>query len=52
MLFSLATGIIYFTFAVTGLSLSFGLAILIIGVPFFLTFIGMTRVISLGEGRL
>ena len=52
MLFSLATGIIYFTFAVTGLSLSLGLAILIIGVPFFLTFIGMTRVMSLGEGRL
>lgn len=52
MLLSLATGIVYFTFAVTGLSLSVGLAILIIGVPFFLTFIGISRVISLGEGRL
>ncbi len=52
MLLSIATGIIYFTFAVTGLSLSAGLAILIIGVPFFLTFIGIARVISLGEGRL
>ena len=52
MLLSLATGIIYFTFAVTGLSLSAGLAILIIGVPFFLAFIGISRVISLGEGRL
>jgi uncharacterized membrane protein len=52
MLLTLATGIVYFTFAVTGLSLSIGLAILIIGVPFFLAFIGMARVISLGEGRL
>lgn len=52
MLLSLVTGIVYFTFAVTGLALSFGLAILIVGFPFFLAFIGMTRVISLGEGRL
>src|SRR6185295_19264957 len=52
MLLSLVTGFVYFTFAVTGLALSFGLAILIVGFPFFLAFIGMTRVISLGEGRL
>jgi uncharacterized membrane protein len=52
MLLSLATGIIYFTFAVTGLSLSFGFAVLIIGIPFFLVFIGLTRVVSLAEGRL
>lgn len=52
MLLSLATGIVYFTIVVTGLSLSFGFAILIIGVPFFLAFIGITRVIALGEGRL
>lgn len=52
MMLSLVTGVVYFTFAVTGLSLSAGLAILIIGVPFFLTFIGISRVISLGEGRL
>jgi hypothetical protein len=52
MLLSLATGIVYFTVTVTGLSLSFGLAVLIIGIPFFLAFIGITRVISLGEGRL
>jgi uncharacterized membrane protein len=52
MLLSLATGIVYFTFVVTGLSTSFGLAILIIGLPFFLVFIGMARVMSLGEGRL
>jgi uncharacterized membrane protein len=52
MLLTLATGIVYFTLVVAGLSLSAGLAILIIGVPFFLAFIGITRVISLGEGRL
>jgi uncharacterized membrane protein len=52
MLLSLATGIVYFTFVVTGLSLSAGLAILIIGVPFFLAFIGVARVIALGEGRV
>jgi len=52
MLLSLITGILYFTFAVTGLSLSLGLSILVIGLPFFLAFIGMARVIALGEGRL
>ncbi len=52
MLLTLATGVVYFIFAVTGLSLSAGLAVLIIGVPFFLAFIGVARVISLGEGRL
>ncbi len=52
MLLSPVTGVVYFTFAVTGLSLSAGLAVLIIGVPFFLVFIGVARVISQGEGRL
>jgi len=52
MLLSLATGIIYFVFAVTGLSLSAGLAVLIIGLPFFLMFIGLSRVVALAEGRL
>jgi hypothetical protein len=52
MVLSLVTGIFYFTFAVTGLSLSAGLAILIIGLPVFLGFVGITRVISLAEGRL
>lgn len=52
MFLSLVTGCVYFTFAVTGLSLSLGLSILIIGLPVFLGFIGITRVISLGEGRL
>jgi uncharacterized membrane protein len=52
MVLSLVTGIIYFTIAVTGLSLSLGLAILVIGLPVFLGFVGLTRVISLAEGRL
>jgi uncharacterized membrane protein len=52
MLLTIATGIAYFTFVVVGLSLSAGLAILVIGVPFFLAFIAMARVIALGEGRL
>lgn len=52
MLLALATGIFYFTFAVTGLALSAGLSILIIGLPFFIAFIGLSRVLSLVEGRL
>jgi uncharacterized membrane protein len=52
LLLALVTGIAYFTFATVGLSLSIGLAILIIGVPFFLAFIGIARVIALAEGRI
>lgn len=52
MLLTLATGIVYFTFVLTGLALSAGFAVLVIGIPFFLAFIGVARVIALGEGRL
>jgi hypothetical protein len=52
MILSLATGVIYFVVTVAGLSMSIGLSFVIIGVPFFLTFIGLTRIISLAEGRL
>lgn len=52
MLLSMFTGILYFVVVVTGLSLSLGLMILIIGIPFFIGFIGLTRVLSLVEGRL
>jgi hypothetical protein len=52
MLLSLATGIVYFTIAVAGISVSLSLALLIVGIPFFLAFVGIVRVISLGEGRL
>lgn len=52
MVLALATGIFYFTWTVAGLSLSAGFAILIIGVPFFLLFLGSTRLFSLLEGRI
>jgi Putative sensor len=52
MLLCLATGVIYFVFAIVGLSLSAGFAVLIIGVPFFLMFVAVCRVVSLAEGRL
>lgn len=38
MLLSLATGIVYFTVVTTGLSLSLGLLILIIGIPMLVLF--------------
>jgi uncharacterized membrane protein len=52
MLLALVTGTFYFTMTVTGLSMSAGLLILIIGIPFFLLFVGFTRVLALAEGRL
>jgi uncharacterized membrane protein len=52
MLFSLATGIIYFTWAVTGLSLSAGLLVLVIGIPFAGVFLLSVRGLALMEGRL
>jgi len=52
MLLSLATGIFYFTWVVTGLSMSLGLAVLIIGVPFVILYFGSVRVLSLVEGRI
>ncbi len=52
MLLSLATGIFYFTWVVTGASLSAGFAVLIIGVPFVILFLGSVRVLSLVEGRI
>jgi hypothetical protein len=52
MLFSLATGIIYFTWAVTGISLSVGLLVLIIGIPIAGAFLLSVRGLALLEGRL
>ena len=52
MLLSLATGIFYFTWTVTGLSLTLGFAILIIGIPFALLFIASIRLLSYVEGRV
>lgn len=52
LLFSLVTGIIYFTWAVTGLSLSAGFLVLIIGLVFAGLFLLSVRGIALVEGRL
>jgi uncharacterized membrane protein len=52
MLLALATGIFYFVWAVTGISLSLGLSVLIIGVPFAILFLGTVRALSLLEGRI
>ena len=52
MLLSLATGIVYFTVVVTGLSLSAGMAVLIIGIPVAVLFVGLVRALALVEGRL
>jgi len=52
MLLALATGVFYFTWAVTGISLSGGLIILIIGVPLLLLFLMSVRLLSLVEGRI
>jgi len=52
LLLSLATGIFYFTWVVTGLSLSASLAVLIIGIPFTILFFASVRGLSLVEGRL
>jgi len=52
LIFALGTGIIFFTWAVTGLSLSFGLLVLIIGIPIFALFLLSVRGIALVEGRL
>lgn len=52
LLFSMATGVIYFTWAVTGISLSAGLMVLIIGLPFAALFILSVRGIGLVEGLI
>lgn len=52
MILSLATGIFYFTWVITGLSLSLSLCILIIGVPFAVLFVSTVRALALMEGRL
>ena len=52
MLLAFVTGIFYFTWTVTGASMSAGFAVLIIGIPFVILFIGSTRILSLVEGRI
>ena len=52
MLLAFVTGIFYFTWTVAGASMSAGFAVLIIGIPFVILFIGSTRILSLVEGRI
>lgn len=52
MMFALPLGIFYFVWAVVGLSLSFGLMILIIGLPVAALFLVTVRAIALVEGRI
>jgi hypothetical protein len=52
LLFALVTGIIYFTWAVTGISVSAGLLVLIIGLPIAGLFLLSVKGIALVEGRL
>jgi uncharacterized membrane protein len=52
MLISLLTGLFYFTWVVTGLSLSISLVIFIFGLPLLLGFLISVRGISLLDGRL
>ena len=52
MFISIITGIVYFTWAVTGISLSLALSILIIGLPIAILFLLSVQGITLLEGRL
>jgi hypothetical protein len=52
LMLAMFTGIIYFTWAVTGLSVSLGLLVIIIGVPILFLFMLSFRGIALLEGRL
>lgn len=52
LLGSMVTGILTFTYAVTGLSLSLGLAILIIGIPVAVAFLAGARLLSVAEVHL
>ena len=52
MLLALPVGIFYFTWAIAGMSMSAGFAILIIGIPFAVLFMGTVYALSLVEGRI
>ena len=52
MMLSLVTGVFYFVWAVMGLSISGGTAVLIFGAPFFVLFMGSVRGLSLVESRI
>jgi len=52
MLLAMATGTFYFSWVVTGASLSLGLLILIVGIPLLMLFLMSVRLLSLVEGRI
>jgi uncharacterized membrane protein len=52
LFFSMITGILYFTWTVTGISVSLSLLVLVIGIPLAGLFILSTRGLALLEGRL
>ncbi len=52
LVFALGTGIIYFTWAVTGLSVSLGMLVLIVGIPLLLLFLLSVRGLGLLDGRI
>lgn len=52
MIFALITGIIYFTWAITGISVGLSMIVLIIGIPIIILFLYSVRGISFVEGRL
>ena len=52
LFFAFFSGIVYFTWAVTGISLSLGLIVLIIGLPFLGLFVLSVQGIALIEGRV
>lgn len=52
MFIAFATGIVYFTIAVTGISLSAGLIVLIVGPLVALGFLAVVRGLALAEGRI
>jgi hypothetical protein len=51
-LLALATGVIYFTIVVTGISVTLGTLILIIGIPMALLTLAVVRAVSFAEGRM
>ncbi len=52
LLLALVTGVTYFTIVVTGVSVTLGTLILIIGVPMALLTLAVVRAISFAEGRI
>ncbi len=52
LLLSFVTGIFAFVWVITGLSLSIGLLVILVGFPLLLFFLGSVRALGLAEGRL